>query len=444
MNNKILIINSPLFKEPIYDEKADEYLPPIGLGYIATYLKNNGHENIEFIDAIAEKLTFNQLKDKIKLINPEFTAINIFSTNLDIVKELIDNLDIKTHIIIGGIITKSIYRDIMKWDIDNPIDIVYGDGEMITLAIVTNCILEKPYDSSGNKRFFIVGRESMYYNKNISDLALDRSFFKFEPIKNAYNEYEISIVASRGCVYNCAYCAAAYSSNKELEIRERSADSIIEELERVKVLYHQTQSIRVLDDLFLKDQKSILQAIDIFNNFDFLWRGMAHINSFKNVDSSTLQNLKSSGCKELSIGIESGSESILSMINKKTKPKLIESTIRKIFEAEISVKGYFILGFPDEYEEDFTLTYELAKLLKEISIKYKVQFRISVFQFRPYHGTELYQKVISKLENGIYGDSYLSSLIGRASFNFTSGNMSNADDKTLYNYLEKINSLNNI
>lgn len=42
----------------------------------------------------------------------------------------------------------------------------------------------------------------------------------------------------------------------------------------------------------------------------------------------------------------------------------------------------------------FSKTYELASKIKEISLKTPGTFRTSVFQFRPYHGTQLYNEIV--------------------------------------------------
>ncbi len=66
----------------------------------------------------------------------------------------------------------------------------------------------------------------------------------------------------------------------------------------------------------------------------------------------------------------------------------------EVLNEGIDLKGYFIYGFPQETENDFKMTYDLAIKLKEISNKTVGNFRTSVFQFRPYHGTKLYNEIV--------------------------------------------------
>lgn len=440
----VILINSPLFRERNSQYNEDS-LPPIGLGYIATHLQNNGVD-VELIDAVDRKISLNKLKVIIKKIKPEFLAANIFTTNYELVKELIESLTINTHCIIGGLSTKSLYKKIINWKTPNQIDVVIGDGELITTDIIKNEIKERTYFVNQNRRVFNVDKKSIYFLKDISNIPLNRNFFLNEPINHPLGFLEVNIVSSRGCIYNCSFCAAARSLNKEYPVRERSTSSIIEELFEIKSRYPETNSIRILDDLFLKTKASLSNALDIFSRFNFQWRSMAHIGTFNQVEQDEIEALKESGCKELFIGIESGSPRILKSINKTSNKYLILKNLTKLFKAKINVKGYFVYGFPDETKVDFDMTYNLACELKKLSLKYGSNFRTSVFQFRPYHGTEIFFNLKEKYHNlnieHVTHNNVLSNLIGRNQFNFHSINCSDVCLKTIHDYICKTNNLN--
>ena len=109
-------------------------------------------------------------------------------------------------------------------------------------------------------------------------------------------------------------------------------------------------------------------------------------------------------------------------------------------ESGIDLKRYFIFGFPDETKKDFDATYNLAYKIKEISMKTKGSFRTSVFQFRPYHGTQLYNQIIqnnSHLKHNIKQNKDISIFHGRNQFNFSSGNYSCESDDLLNQYIIK-------
>lgn len=150
-----------------------------------------------------------------------------------------------------------------------------------------------------------------------------------------------------------------------------------------------------------------------------------------------LEELYNSGCRELEIGIESGSERIRNYIHKIGTVEEIKTGITKLLKAGINVKGYFMYGLPTESYEECTQTYNLAKDLNEISKLTKGKFRTSAFQFRPYHGTELYNQINKQIE--YKHDDTLNTLEGRMQFNFTAGNFSNCPDEIINELIIKTN-----
>ncbi len=439
----VILVNSPLFRESNGIAPEDS-LPPIGLGLIATYLQNNDIE-VELLDALYLKIPFNELKQIFIHSKPDFIGINIFTTNYEIVRELIESLEFSTHIIIGGLATKELYPSIINWKTQNQIDLVIGDGELITHDIVKGKLIESPFIAIQNRRVFNINHNSSYFLSNISEMRLNRFFFKNEPIMNHYGLLEANIVTSRGCINNCTFCAASRTMNLDYPVRERSVYSIIKELEQISLEYPNIESIRILDDLFLKSKASITKAVLVFSNFEFQWRSMAHVKTFNHVDHNDMKSLRESGCTELFIGIESGSPKILRKIKKTSDRNLIIRNLTNIFKAGIGVKGYFIYGFPDETLEDIKSTYNLAYDLKVLSQKYHTTFRTSVFQFRPYHGSEIYNDIKNKLDfesSRVTPNLVLTNLIGRSQFNFQSGNFSDVCLQTIHEYICKTTELN--
>lgn len=435
MIKKFVLINSPLFWERTNEE--EEYLSPLGLGYIATYLKKVGLE-VLLLDSVKERLGVEDILKQVSEIKPEFVGINVFTQNYELVQYIIEKMSIQCECFVGGQVVKSIYETILDWKTSNKVNIIIGEGELIIPAIVLENCKEKPIEHLDNKFVYKVDMNSQYFPEDISKIYLDRSFLKDEIINNHYGEKEAAIITSRGCAYDCAFCGGARGLNKDISIRMKDVESVKHEIAEICDLYPDLKSIRILDDLFLRNETSISQAADIFQEFSQLhWRGMVHVLSLiKCLDK--IQLLKNCNCKELFVGIESGSNTIRKRINKLGDISSVISVIRELLIHGIDVKGYFMYGFPDETQEDMEETYKLACELRNISEKCEGTFRPSVFQFRPYHGTRLYNEILEKgidIPNCHYNSLY--TLKGRSQFNFCSGNYSRVPDEILEEYIVK-------
>ena len=296
---------------------------------------------------------------------------------------------------------------------------------------------------NNNKFVFRINKDSQYFPVEISNIFLNRKYLGNEIIVNHYGEKEIAIITSRGCAFDCAFCGGAKSLNKDVPTRIRTEGSVIKEIKDILSAYPDIQSVRILDDLFLRSSKSIDMANNIFSQFPQLsWRGMVHVLSLAGTIDK-VKNLRNGNCKELFIGIESGSESIRVKINKLGKPDDIVRVSKEILQNGIDLKGYFIYGFPKETKEDFQKTFELASKLKEISLKTPGEFRTSVFQFRPYHGTQLYNEIVEEkgIIHGCRFNEAISHFNGRSQFNFDFGNYSKESDELLNEYIIKTQEL---
>lgn len=440
---RCLLFNSPIYRER--SEAKEEYLPPLGLGYIATHLDKSG-VNVEIVDCVKDRLGIDEIFELLEQQIPDFIGINIFTQNLETVKEIVEGCPIKTVIIIGGQVVKCIYEKILQWNVSNKLLVVMGEGELILPALINGVCSESPIVNIGQKHVYKVDKKSHYFPNDLSIVHLNRKLLKEDIVTNHYGQKEAAIITSRGCMYNCAFCGGAHNLNQDVVIRYRSIFDIEDEIQEIISANPNITSIRVLDDLFLRDKESINNAVLLFERFKNLsWRGMAHVLTFvKNL--GLLPLLKQSGCREIFIGIESGSERIRKRINKPGTVEQVIEVVSAILECGIDVKGYFMFGFPSETTIEADATYLLASKLKEISAKTTGNFRASVFQFRPYHGTQLYNEIVQSGREivMISSNAALNILDGRSQFNFQSGNYSNIDDDILNEYILKTQKLSEV
>lgn len=118
----------------------------------------------------------------------------------------------------------------------------------------------------------------------------------------------------------------------------------------------------------------------------FAWDATGRINIVSRAPDALLDLMKEAGCREVAIGIESGSERRLTSMGKRIMPDMTRKAVQALTSRGINVKGYFILGFPTETQTDVQDTLHLIHDLWERADRQPGTFRWSAFEFRPYPG----------------------------------------------------------
>src|SRR4030042_2976251 len=130
----VLLINTPIIRTN-RDPNAGNSVPPIGMGYIYTQLTRSGYE-CQFIDAVANGL----LPDEtIKIINEsdtEYIGLNIFSSNSNIVRSLVENVGSPKKFFLGGPAARALVPEIENWNPNGSITVIAGEAELILPEII--------------------------------------------------------------------------------------------------------------------------------------------------------------------------------------------------------------------------------------------------------------------------------------------------------------------
>ncbi len=206
---------------------------------------------------------------------------------------------------------------------------------------------------------------------------------------------EISLYVTAGCPFDCAFCSTPVLVGKKYGERpffHPGVEKIMKDIDYA--VAHGANAVHFLDDMAITNQRQLtafyhgIQDMGIAD--DFYWRGMTRApiiaNQFQDQD---LKNLHDSGCWRLAMGVESGNQEMLDKIRKGITKDQVRIAVYKLKNSGISqVKAFFIMGFPDETNEQLIETYNFIMELKELGLT-----DISLFQFKPYPGTELWEKM---------------------------------------------------
>ena len=189
------------------------------------------------------------------------------------------------------------------------------------------------------------------YLQTLKDFPLI-SYEKF-PL-DRYQDPSIALLMNRGCIFQCAYCNDWRYIGR---LRSRGAKDIYKEIE-----YHvNTNKIKkfTFNDQAINVNVGELNALcELLIDAPFKIEWIALAIPWKLLRYDLLLKMRRAGCITLNYGIESGSDRVLRLMNKRLKVEEVEEVLANTRKAGINTQVNFIVGFPGETEEDFAQTKE--------------------------------------------------------------------------------------
>ncbi|MBI4709155.1 MAG: B12-binding domain-containing radical SAM protein [Candidatus Portnoybacteria bacterium] len=209
----------------IYPRDTNLNFFPLGLGYVASFLKKNGH-NVIFLDLTESDLSI--LQDE-RLRKVDIFGLSITTLQLKISEKIINILKQRypeKPIMVGGI-HPSFFKD--KFFDEYNIDfIVYGEGEMTANELC--CAIDKGVEDFSSIDGLVFKKDDqIIINKpralieNLDDLPFpSRELVNYETylqppglIRGIWTRRSANITTSRGCPGRCTYCGVNYIFNQQ-------------------------------------------------------------------------------------------------------------------------------------------------------------------------------------------------------------------------------------
>lgn len=414
---KILLIYPPGFNQShnVKTPFIDVY-PPIGLYYLNSFLMQNGYD-CKVYDFFFD--TWSYIEVVLREENADIIGISCLSeTRQNSLKliSIIQKINKKSKIIFGGHHSTHMYEQLLNhYEIDY---VVLGEGEIKLLNLLKVIEGKLPLESVKGIAYKINGRV-IKNGSHLDDLIEDLDFLPFpysEAQLTLFKKYlpiiyrypiEVEhlsqfaeifekgkcamIATSRGCPFNCKFCAASvFWGNK---YRLRSPENIVDEIE----FYHKSLGIlffKILDSTFtLIPERSIQVCKELVNrNLNIFFECFSRPES---ITEELVLWLKKAGCICISLGVESGSKKILHAINKSSTVGTIIKSFSILNKYDLLAEPFLMVGNPGETEVTIKKTISLLRLIKPQRI------RISKTSLLP--GTNLYR--IAK-EQGFIDDNF--------------------------------------
>ena len=328
----------------------------LGLAYMAAYAREH-HEDLNFQVLDTRVATHKEAK---RFFHSTFDLIGI-TVYSPVYYEVIAlfNRVRKTFpgvpVCLGGPYVTTIREDIFK---KTPADFaVYGEGEITFSELIDHL--------KGNKDLKDI--QGLMYKDQQGNVTINQPRTHITDLNKipmpAYDLFPMEryplhrMVTSRGCPFGCSWCNSSSIWNKSY--RTRSPENMVAEIELL--LKNYGKKIFVFgDNSFNIDLKRVEKFCDLLidKEIKILWS----ISLRADIMTQELAyKMKEAGCYNVSIGIESANNEILSYIRKSTTIEKISEGIKMMKNAGIEVLSQFVIGSPHETLETVKQSVEYAK-----------------------------------------------------------------------------------
>ena len=196
----------------------------------------------------------------------------------------------------------------------------------------------------------------------------------------------LPLLTSRGCPYPCRFCVVPATNNKKW--RSRSANSIADEVAFLKRTFGVTEfHLEDLNPTISDVRIRAMCAEFIRRDLGITWKIVAGTKVESMRTEETIDLMAEAGCRYISISPESGSARILKLIDKPFNVGHAVNLIRRMNLVGIRSQACFVLGFPDENDDDRKLTTAMVRDMVRNGVD-----EIALFIISPVPGSKIFEQ----------------------------------------------------
>ena len=355
----------PRFKYPSGD-------PPLGVAYLASAMRERGLE-VDIFDATFVSEPLDRLKEILRAKRYDLVGVSTLTSMIGEagqVAKAVREVSPETMIVAGGPHPTVAPEHTLSLGVFDAV--LVGEGERTLPELVESGLRLK-----GQSGIWYSADGAVVRNEGVEPIAdldtlpmpawdlLDMQqylslWYQLDAVH--YGVRGTSIMASRGCPYQCSYCQPTLGTLFGQKIRRRSAPSLVEEAARLKAEYG-IEGLMWLDDTFLLDRAWMRGLCEEFIAADLglIWGCNVRADV---CDRESLEIMKEAGLRMVHVGIESASPRVLDEVYRKgITIEQVRDTVQTASDLGLKVRGYFMLGAPSETEEEVRASMRLANEL---------------------------------------------------------------------------------
>jgi anaerobic magnesium-protoporphyrin IX monomethyl ester cyclase len=388
-----ILLIYPFFK-PRRDRSVFRF-PPLGVSYIAASLQKAGYP-VQLIDC-----TFLDKKEALRrAMEPKVDMVGIYGmvSMLDECVWFAQQLRSRCRWLVAGGPLPTCEPELFLKDFDV---VVQGEGEQTMLELLrafedSSDLASVPgiaYCSEPQGK--VITTPARTFTRELDQLPFPaRSLLPNENyIRYGKKKYGFSIttvMSTRGCPYRCEFCSNVVFGGS---YRERSVDNVVDEIEEALALGY--ERISFADDVFTMKKERVIKVCREIQRrgLRFAWECLGRVDA---LDYATALEMKAAGCNRIFFGIESGSEEILKLMNKKITTEQARQAVQAAHQAGLQVGAFFILCYPGDTDATVLTTLRYAGSLPLDYIGLSMPY--------PLPGTELYNRTKERISRDWHPD----------------------------------------
>ncbi|MEW5867083.1 MAG: glycosyltransferase [Bacillota bacterium] len=364
--------------------------PPLGLLYIASYLRANGHV-VGFYDEGAIRRDRLSIWSYAEAFEPEVSGFSLYTTNVLHAYELIKQCKARfpeCTVIAGGPHATAV-PELTMAECPQVDYLVVGEGEITTAELlaalargedasgISGVVLRRP--GSDPCRGVMAGPPRQRI-PNL-DLLPHPAYDLLEGSEYSGDQLVLgtrvaSVITSRGCPHNCVFCNKAVFGSRYVR---RSPVNVAEEIEAL-VRRSGVDSIYFMDDLFAVDRGWLEEFFCEMEarGLRLPWKCEGRVDS---LGPATFKLMRAHGCYLVQFGVESGNNEVLQDIRKRITVDKAQAAFKAARAAGLMTHGFFMLGHRLDTRATIRETMDFAKSLDPDFV--------SFFVLVPFPGTEV-------------------------------------------------------
>jgi radical SAM superfamily enzyme YgiQ (UPF0313 family) len=376
----------------IYAPSKHKLAGMFALPCLGGYLKRQGVD-VMLIDAPLLEYDVRTALERLRELDPDVIGVSVPLTQL--VYDSVEFMKlVRARFPDKLLISGGIHATLAPEDVAPYCDaVVIGDGELTTLDILERYGNGDDWRATPGICFPGVDGKLLFSEPRALERDLDRlggpdwSLIPFEQWYDVFHfhiegEIALPMVSSRGCPFNCTFCANKVLTGRR--VRFRSIPSFLDDIETAMEEFG-IRSFFFLDDVFTLKKDRVREFADEKRrrNLDFRFITQTRADC---VDEEDIRVLKEAGLFALGFGLESADPLIMEKINKKLPLHRVREAMDACRKHEIHSGLTIIIGTPWETFDSLKTTFAF---LDEVSPDL-----IGFCFFIPYPRTESFQEAL--------------------------------------------------